>query len=277
MEKHLIVGMLAILLLSCGGGARRDTEKTVSAEDSVVWGDSMLVDITDEPVVHNIDGSFEDFIIQYSYDPELQKERTKFPLPYTASGKDTTLTWADWEKNPLLADVEIYSTIYEREADMEAEKDTALSRVVVEVFALEADAVSEYTFVREAGKWQLARVDEKALKASPDHDFVKFYERFVGDSLYQSRHVQNPLVFLTTDPEDDFSVIEATIDVEQWFAFALPLPGKELVHLDYGVKMHRRGQRVLTVKNVVEGTCCTLFFKRMADGWMLDKYEDVSN
>lgn len=34
--------------------------------------------------------------------------------------------------------------------------------------------------------------------------------RFVTDSLYQSKHIADPLQFVTIDPDDEFAILETT-------------------------------------------------------------------
>ena len=55
-------------------------------------------------------------------------------------------------------------------------------------------------------------------------NFVEFFGHFAADSLFQSKRVCEPLAFITTDPDDDFSILETTLDLNQWFAFKPGLP-----------------------------------------------------
>lgn len=278
MDRLCFLCMLAAFVVSCGRKTSETAPKILSEKfDSIAWADSMLVDITDEPVVYNIDGSFEDFILQYFSDHDTQVERTVFPLPCTVLGKDTLLSQDAWVEATPLADIQVYATVYDKEADMEAEKDTSLNKVVVELYKREKETVGGFTFLRINGAWKLCRMDEVPLSSNARSEFVRFYWEFVNDSIYQDCHVQDPLTFVTVDPEDDFNIIEATIDKEQWFAFAPPLPDTLFVHFDYGTKVRRRTSKVLTVKSVVDEFCCTFYFRRSDKEWTLSKYEDVSN
>ena len=48
---------------------------------------------------------------------------------------------------------------------------------------------------------------------------MEFFARFATDSLFQSSRIAHPLIFVTSDPDDDFSILETSLDLNQWFAF----------------------------------------------------------
>lgn len=51
---------------------------------------------------------------------------------------------------------------------------------------------------------------------------ILFYERFSRDSLFQQERLHEPLYFVTADPEDEFQILETTLEPGQWFAFRPP-------------------------------------------------------
>ena len=68
----------------------------------------------------------------------------------------------------------------------------------------------------------LEAINLRHIEEGEGENFVDFYTRFVTDSLYQSEHIANPLQFVTIDPDDEFAILETTLDVNQWYAFRCP-------------------------------------------------------
>ena len=79
--------------------------------------------------------------------------------------------------------------------------------------------VKRYYFERKRGMWMLEAINLREMEKGENEDFVEFYTRFVTDSVYQSKHIRHPLQFITIDPDDEFSILETTLDVDQWYAF----------------------------------------------------------
>ena len=94
--------------------------------------------------------------------------------------------------------------------------------------------------------------------------------------LYTSR-VREPLAFVTTDPDDDFSVLETTLDLNQWFAFKPALPAEHLSNINYGQRNDDGSPtKILALKGIGNGFSNILYFRRKAGEWELYKVEDVS-
>ncbi|MCS2525722.1 DUF4348 domain-containing protein [Bacteroides ovatus] len=72
------------------------------------------------------------------------------------------------------------------------------------------------------------------IEQSDNENFVEFFGHFATDSLFQSQRVREPLAFVTSDPDDDFSILETTLDLNQWFAFKPVLPVDRLSNINYG-------------------------------------------
>ena len=90
--------------------------------------------------------------------------------------------------------------------------------------------------------------------------------------------VRRPLRFVTIDPDDDFSIIETTLDVNQWFAFKPDLPVGLLTNIDYGQRNKSTSKtKILALKGLDNGFSNLLYFRRKnAIDWELYKFEDVS-
>ena len=107
--------------------------------------------------------------------------------------------------------------------------------------------------------------------------FVEFFSHFAADSLFQSQRVQDPLAFVTSDPDDDFSILETSLDLNQWFAFKPALPADRLSNINYGQRNDDNSPtKILALKGIGNGFSNILYFKRKAGEWQLYKFEDTS-
>ena len=75
------------------------------------------------------------------------------------------------------------------------------------------------------------------------------------------------------------SVLETTLDLNQWFAFKPTLPADRLSNINYGQKnTDNSSTKVLALKGIGNGLSNILYFKRKENSgeWELYKFEDVS-
>jgi hypothetical protein len=85
------------------------------------------------------------------------------------------------------------------------------------------------------------------------------------------------LKFVTTDPNDEFSVINATIDVNQWFAFKPQLPKVQISNINYGqLDTNKSKSKIVALIGVGNGFSNILHFSKKDGKWKLYKFEDVS-
>lgn len=278
---------ICLLILVCGACGKRKPETPVVSvtpytptADTLLEepSDSLFCSFVDESRYSGKDGIFEEFLYEFSIDTIMQKHRIHFPLPYVVKGKEQLLGEQDWVPSKLLNLTDIYHTLFEYDAQMDIERDTSVTKVKLECVDMKRGIVRTFAFEKQKGRWLLLRVSEKELASYRHRDFYSFYHRFVTDSIYQSLHVNDPMTFVTVDPEDEFNILEANIDMEQWFAFRPILPEHLLVNVDYGVRPSRRPQRkILTCKSLGGNFNTTSYFRRINGEWMLTRFEDMSN
>lgn len=103
------------------------------------------------------------------------------------------------------------------------------------------------------------------------------FSDILQDSLFQSQRVREPLAFVTSDPDDDFSILETTLDLNQWFAFKPVLPVDRLSNINYGQRNDDDSPtKILALKGIGNGFSNILYFRRKAGEWELYKFEDTS-
>lgn len=282
-----ILCWVCIVAIACGACGRQKAEKPlppapldIYVPDTSDRGDSdtLFFSSVEENFFSGEDGIFEEFLYEFSADTAMQMHRIHFPLPYMCKGEEIQLGKQEWDALRLLGLTDIYYTLFERDAEMDAERDTAMRKANLECVDMKTRTVRTFFFEKLDGCWKLLRVNERELASYKHREFFSFYHRFVTDSVFQSLHVNDPMTFVTLDPEDDFNILEANIDMEQWFAFRPVLPEHLLVNVDYGVKPSRRPQRkILTCKSLGGNFNHTSYFRKIKDEWVLTRFEDMSN
>lgn len=292
MRKELFVLCMAMCLCVACGKRQVELQPSLSASvtDTIqeVCLDTLDMEDSDElfssPVEENFfageDGFFEEFLYEFCLDSLMQKHRIQFPLPYLCNNtdKERMLSEDEWFSSNLFVYSDVYHTLFERDAEMNVESDSTLKKVNLECIDLVDCHVRVFCFEKVEKHWCLQRVREHDFTSYKHREFFTFYHRFVTDSLYQSSHVNDPMTFVTLDPEDEFTTIEANIDMEQWFAFRPMLPERLMVNVDYGVKSSRRPSRkILTCKSLEGNFSHTSYFRKIKGEWMLTRFEEMNN
>ena len=284
--KKLIIGICLLgCLTSCGGGKKNTDahEEQMEWADSIeAMADSLLVEeVEEEPVIPAAaDESFADFLYNFALDERLQLRRILFPLPYYMDNQKDSILKEDWVHDPLFSQQEFYTMLYDNLDDAELEKDTASTSVRIEWIDLKQKKMKRYYFERLYGWWKLEAIDDATMpkEETGQEDFYEFYERFANDSLFQAERVADPLPFVAPDPEDEFQILETTIQKEQWFTFQPKLPNEFLTNVNYGQRLNLNSRtRIIELRGFGNGFSNTLYFRCRNGEWRLTRFEDLSN
>ena len=112
----------------------------------------------------------------------------------------------------------------------------------------------KYYFEKDNGFWSLDSLDYKPLEGKNNEGFIEFFVKFASDSIYQASCISRSLAFVTADPDDDFSVIETSLDLNQWFAFKPDLPTEKLSNINYGQRqLTNSNKKILAIKGIDNG------------------------
>ena len=253
------------------------TAMSVPADTTELYLRDTTQVVEDAPKPVGADELFDDFIFNYATDSLFQRQRTVFPLPYYNGDTPLKIEKKHWKHDSLFAGQPCYTLLFDKEDDMELVNDTTLSSVRVEWLFLDTRRAKRYYFERINGMWMLEAVNLRKMEEETEQsDFVTFYARFAVDSLYQREHISNPLQFITVDPDDEFSILETTLEVDQWYAFRPALPVDRLSNIDYGQKNEDRSlTKILRVNGVSNGYSTIFYFRKRNGEWELYKYEDT--
>lgn len=284
--KKIGFSVVALLLLFACNNERR--AKVDAFESLTSWVDSAasfhrtdsLEKVQeDEPLPVKADEIFDDFIYCFASDEKMQLRRILFPLPYYDQDGARKIGKEDWRHDSLFFNQDYYTLLFDREEDMDMTQDTTLTSVQYEWIDMKEGMAKKYYFERMKGAWMLEAVNRHRLGTRENEAFIGFFYRFANDSVFQSERLAPQLTFVTNDPEDDFSILETTIEAGQWTAFMPWLPKDWLTDINYGQQNRLESARkILSVKGVGNGFSNTLYFRRRNDGnWELYKFEDLSN
>lgn len=281
MKKTLLGLFILLLLTACSGKkAKEERDKALLAKvDSALTQDSI------DSLVHEAvsvpakaDELFDDFMYHFGSDARFQLRRIVFPLKVVDNkDKITFVPKEEWTHDHLFSQQVYYTLIFDNEKDMEIDKDTTINNVQIEWTYMTKHMTKQYNFERVGGRWMLTYVRKYNIEPTKEENFTDFFYKFANDSLYQREHIQAPLKFITTDPDDDFSVLETTMEVDQWFAFRPQLPKNTLTNINYGQKCKNPNTRILSLKGIGNGFNNTFYFKRRGSEWRLVAFEDMSD
>ena len=280
MKKGLLVGVAAVgVFVSCKDGKVAnvfDLEDDVQ-EDTVeaYVGDTLhLFDEPSEPPV-TVDVLFDDFLFGFIDDPKFQRQRIQFPLLCKDGDEEERINFDEWKQVNRFGTQEFYSVIYEREQDIELQKDTTLQSVDIEWISLQHDYVERFDFNRINGKWLLTEMQKECRENTPNGEFLDFYIHFVSDSIFQRNSLAEPLKLVLTPPEDEEDVGEEILSADEWFGMKsdLPLPTDELINIDYGQASVSQNRKTLMMCGLSNGLQMKFRFNKDNDGWKLIEIE----
>ena len=288
--KNILLGyVLLLMVVSCVGQQKRS--ESLSDEqgielvqaDSVLASDEGLSDtliVVDEVVPTTADASFIDFLYYFTSDEEFQHSRILFPVSFYDDTAVTRLTSDEWVFDPMFDSDQLYTVIFDKEEDLELENGSSTTSVQIDWIYLSDYHIRRYYFELKDEHWYLEAVNKEKMTRTRHggEDFYDFYHRFASDSIFQSERLSEPLLFSTVDPEDEFSVLETTLEKGQWFAFRPPMPTEKLTNIRYGQKeTEESNTKIVEFKGLGNGLSNTLYFRRVHGKWKLYKFEDLGD
>lgn len=283
MKKIENLFLLVLLLAACDSkkadtqddGNRADTADSVCVADT---GLNLSAEISDGLTNKNVDEFFGDFIFSFIQDRRLQVERVRFPLKYVkmTAGKQITsvIEKNAWKHERIFVSPEYYTVLFNNEDQMELENSTETKVVDIEKINLKKNFIKVFHFEKVNGLWMLCQESEHPKGQSPLAEFLDFYRKFASDSLMQRKAIEDPLRFVTADPENDFGTIEGTLSVDQWFAFKPVLPENEITNIRYGQSYKNPNHIVFVKRGISNGMLDVLTFTKKDGQWKFVSYEN---
>lgn len=274
--KYLWPLCAAVCLMAACHNGKSDSEEASEdlASDSVeAPTEDTLQLLPPEVVPVAADQNFDDFFYSFVTDPAFQKSRVRFPLPCADKG-GKSISRKEWDAERRFATQEIYCVLYDRDQDVEIQKDTSLRQVDVSWIDLHVERFQTFHFHRRHVQWQLEDYSEGALSHSRQASFLQFYAHFATDTLLQRQTVMFPLK-MVVEPEDGSENIVTELTSEEWqeFRSELPLPTQVMTLIDYGQSSLSENRKILMLEGLSSGYYMIFKFDRTNDQWMLYQVE----
>lgn len=275
--RRFLISIFAgvILMFSCTGRKTIQTDETpadsVADSTEVTEVDTMELLIAETPMPRAADAMFDDFLFNFLANKKLQKERIVFPLRISDGETTESMEESQWKMEHLFMRQGYYSLLFNNDKQMALMKDTAVSEATVEKIQLKKNLVTGYHFLRIKGAWMLTEVKTTPLEENANTSFLKFYRRFVTDSLFQVKSLNETVEFVGPDPDDDFNMMEGVITPDTWEAFAPKLPSKSIYNIVYGKPEEEGNTKIFLLRGVANGLEMELRFKKTAGKWLLMK------
>lgn len=253
------------------GGADGTVTDSLADSTGVAETDTLELLITETPMPRAADAMFDDFVFNFAANKRLQKERIIFPLRKTEAGETTQIEKEHWQMEHLFMRQGYYTLLFNEEKEMALMKDTAVSAAIVEKIQLKKNRVTNYLFQRIRGAWMLKGIQVTPITENTNADFLVFYQKFVSDSAFQVKSLNETVEFVGPDPDDDFNMMEGMITPDTWGAFAPTLPAKVLYNIVYGKPQASGNEKIFLMRGVANGLELELRFKKIDNQWKLMK------
>lgn len=277
--RYSYVFITLFVLFSCDGGVK---QKGMPEKNNV--DDTLLLLESDSGKVfykdglyENADNSFYDFIYLFKSDSSFQKERISFPVKNVdKDGKVRYIDSDSWYFDSGMLDNIYYTQFYTMEQDIDGSSDICDSNISLREFFVDKGYVRSYNFAKDGnGRWMLESIE---LKNGDSKDFIYFYAKFVSDSVFQNEHLSRNIKFVTYDPGDEMSLMEADLSSDQWNSFK-PVVNTDVVsEFNCNLSDDKSNVIIASTVQIDAGYNVRLHFrKNLRKGWLLYKYEDLSN
>ena len=115
------------MLAACSGEKRETAPEKEASRDTAAM--EMPADTADDVAVlppRAADKLFDDFIYAFMKNDRFQRDRIKFPLANYVDGRNRPIAEKQWKHDYMYSRDDIYTMIFDDEAALDAEKDTAV-------------------------------------------------------------------------------------------------------------------------------------------------------
>ncbi len=265
-----------ILLWTCSENTKCPVSPIIEETDSLEQVEDTLTLLEEEVLPESVDELFDDFFFNFTSDHKMQNARIVFPLKLHNGNEVIALSHDDWNRYNRFATQEYYTVIYEREQEMELQKDTCVNAVSIEWIYLKDDYIEKFNFRRIEGKWMLTDIENETMTQTPNGSFLSFYTRFANDSIDFHDAINQPLKFITPSEDDSDEVTEEYISFNEWLELKeeLPIPEDILVNIDYGQSSISQNRKVLLMEELSSGIYIKFKFDKKGGQWRLIEIEN---
>lgn len=281
MRKAIIFVILPLIcaLAFIPVGCTDKKPKPVDTLTDSIIADTSAVDSTEDliastPMPKAADELFDDFVFNFAANRKLQRQRIVFPLKVYRNGKiKKEIPEKNWKMEHFFMRQQYYTLIFDNARQMSLVKDTSINHVVIEKIFFRKKLVQQFLFNRINGQWMMTSINYKPMYVNQNADFLRFYDRFSRDSLYQLASMADEVQFTAPDPNDDFSTISGVMMPQQWPDFKPSLiPRNKIYNIIYGQKYTESTHKIFVIRGIANSLEIELTFKKIRGRWKLVKF-----
>lgn len=274
----VVLCTISLFTASCNGDKPAEADSlgydtlqidTTMAVDTTV-GDAFEQLIAESPMPKTADELFDDFIFNFMANKKLQVERIQFPLQVNDHGKKSVLNRNEWMQERFWHN-DIYTLILDNLNQLKAAKDTAINHVVIEKLFIDKDEAKQYEFNRIDGQWKMTALNSINFDAHKNASFLKFYQQFATDTLFQNQNMAESVAYYGPDPEDDTRNMKGVLPEVIWDSFANELPSGTIYNVIYGEDTKGSAQKILDMREPASSHEAQLTFTQRDGKWKLTK------
>lgn len=281
--RKTIFGVLSLLFFASIVVPTSCNDKKPQVVDTTLV-DSVVVDtsaadsseeiIASSPMPKAADELFDDFVFNFAANRKLQRKRIVFPLKVYRNGRLVKeIKERQWQMEHFFMRQEYYTLIFDNERQMNLVKDTAVSHVIIEKIFFDKKMVQQFLFNRVDGQWMMESINYKPMFKNKNADFLRFYERFARDSVFQIESMADEVEFTAPDPNDDFSSINGIMMPQQWPDFKPGLiPKGNIYNIIYGQNYTESNKKIFVIRGIANGLEIEMTFRRIGEHWKLVKF-----
>lgn len=270
-----ILPMFVVIALSaCNQGRVKEdaAEADIQELDTCCQDTLSPVEEEIEEAEDRLDRSFDDFLFAFTHSIKLFYQRIDYPLLHeTSDGTVVEVRTRNFHREFQFLGNDFFTVLYGDASQIEEHQEDSL--VQIERINLEEQEVRVYNFQKKDGVWKLTSMCDSDFSSTGFEDFLVFYSSFSSDTIFQYRHIAQPLRLSIMDPEDDEEFIEGTIDAGQWSSFCPDVPCGTISNIRYGQAYNNR-QMVMMKCGSSNGLQELFTFQRHGDSWKLVSYEN---
>lgn len=280
MKKGFYTVVLACVCMlfletACKNRKPADKDEPSDSMSLVVDSDSVAELVPDQEVPKAADELFDDFFFTFVGNKKHQLNRIQFPLPVKSGDKVAMMQQHEWKMDRFFMPQNYYTLILDNRKQLKLPKDTSVNHVVVEKIFLEKSWVKAYHFDRISGEWKLTGIDNQSMSANANASFLKFYQAFATDSLYQMEHLNDVISFKGPDPDNDSKDLVGEISADEWEEMGPgELPQDMIYNIIYGQTYEHSNQKIFLLRGISNGQEMELTFHRDDGEWKLVKISE---
>lgn len=269
---------ISLFTASCNGNKPVETDSL--GNDSLMVDTAMAIDTTTgdafeeliaaTPMPKAADELFDDFIFNFMAKKTLQYDRIQFPLAVDDHGQTSTINRNQWTQERFWHN-DIYTLILDNLNQLKAAKDTAINHVVIEKLFVDQNEARQYEFNRIEGKWMMTALRNVNFDSHKNASFLKFYQKFATDTLFQNQNMAENVAYYGPDPEDDTKNMKGTLPDVIWESFANELPSGTIYNVIYGEDTKGSTQKILDMREPASSQEAQLTFTQREGKWKLTK------